>query len=165
MNQILPILGQFITIAALTGTLCFVVKEMNKMPYTFYYIYVNRMRYFKIIGFKETFKTIFFHYEPEYHPVNESYRWLSENKLYKSYAIYFAATLITIFGLLHQLGNGQVYTKPKEFFFSSPLRSLSILYIFIFLVGEVNYWRKEATMAKKKAIDIAQKYVDEHVNK
>ena len=55
--------------------------------------------------------------------------WLKKHKYY--IAMYFLgiSQIITISGLLRELGNGMVQTKTFEFFISAPLSEACILYL------------------------------------
>src|SRR5580698_3719247 len=99
INYIGPVLGELVIIGALTWTACFAQIQMSKMPRSFYYILVNRIRYFHQVGLLETVKLLSpFHpnYKSDYSPYNESYEWLVTNKIYGKFLIFFWATMFLI---------------------------------------------------------------------
>lgn len=67
-----------------------------------------------------------------FHPFD----WLIDNIQYLGFLMIFIGHLFTLSGLLHQLGNGHVHTKPLEFFFSSPLNN------FGYIIGLMGLYRK-----------------------
>lgn len=148
MSVSFPDTGQVISIGAQVLLMCYLLSQMNKMPFGFWHITVNRIRYIRLIGIRNWLSQ-FLPYKAstlEYSPYNESYLWLKGTPVYYGYLLMFWTSFGLVCGLIHQYGLGQVYTKPKEFFVSSPLRQYSIYFVISCLVAENIALKKENGM-------------------
>jgi hypothetical protein len=160
-----PLFGQFIIIVGLVWTIAVSIKEIQRMEYTFYTVFINRIRYINYIGIINWIKNqpavtktirsindteiakslnISIHVSKAgmpYHKYNNPYMWLKNNTLYLNFGFYVLATVGLVYEMIVQVSNGDVYKKPYDFFILSPIRSISIAYIIYFLVRDSAQWR------------------------
>lgn len=150
------IIGQIFIIMGLLGTVCWAVYESSRKPRSYYFIFLNRLRYiFLFVGIRRfiwaklyNFFHIIFRSGKrkvfEDHPYNYPWLWLRENKLYTSIFFYIPTTLGIIFELCRQVSDGSVFKKHADLFFMSPIRSVSLLLMLVYLAQTARYWKKMA---------------------
>jgi hypothetical protein len=98
---------QLISIICRIAAMAFVATRFVHMKYGFWYALVRFLFY------------------------NDSkpIEWLKDNLLYCYLLVFECSQFYLIMGLLHQFAVSQVETKPWEFFFASPLTSISTILI------------------------------------
>lgn len=168
-NFVWAIIGQVSIILGLLGTVMWALSESNRKPRTYWYIFRNRLRYiFLYIGFfrfmgaklanlwyiilRKRNRITF-----EDHPYNYPWNWLRDNKLYFAIFVYVPTTLGIIFELCHQVSTGYVLKKPADIFFISPIRSVSLILMLVYLAETARYWKRQALNQMKKSGTIIDK--------
>lgn len=144
------IIGQIFIISGLVATICIVVRELRKKPYSFWYIMINRLKFIFKIGLFRFLRMKALNREIPDHPYNYSYLWLRSNKVFIAYQLFVYATLDVIYQMINQISTGYVFNKPKDFFISSPIRSMCIFYIFWFLIKSGSMWKRRYFELLKK---------------
>lgn len=148
-KRFIALLGQTLIITGLVATACLAVRELRKKPRTFWFIFLNRIRYIFYIGFWR-FITTKKSKLPD-HPYNYSYLWLCENKIYIAYQFYLFTTLDLVYQMITQISTGFIFSKSKDFFISSPIRSFCTFYIVAFLINEATRWKRKYLEQMKEA--------------
>lgn len=157
----LAIIGQMLIIGGLLATTGLIWRISKTKPRTFWYIFVNRIRYIKYVKPKNFFKHFFSQSELPDHPYNSSYEWLMENKIFIAYPFYIICSLELVFQMISQISTGYVFSKSPDFFISSPIRSICTYYIIAFLYAEALRWKRKYISAMKengKIIDATNAY-------
>ena len=114
---------QLFSIVCRIAVMLFVALRFANMKYNFWYIIVRFLFY------------------KDHKPIE----WLKNNMVYCYMLLFEWSQFSLIMGLLHQFRIDQVETKPWEFFFASPLTSISTILIF----GE--YFLKEDLQRRQKS--------------
>lgn len=116
---------QLFSIVCRIAVMLFVALRFANMKYNFWYIVVRFLFYSD----------------------NKPIEWLKNNMVYCYMLLFEWSQFSLIMGLLHQFAINQVETKPWEFFFASPLTSISTILIF----GE--YFLKEDRQRRQKSFN------------
>lgn len=116
---------QIFSIVCSISIVLYIAYEQGHKKYSFWHIFIRLVRFNDKV------------------PLN----WLLDRKYLIAYWFLAIGQLITISGLLRELGMGSIDGKPAEFFFAAPMTKICVLYLLHELV-------KAKSPAYRKKIDL-----------